>query len=137
MYFTCVTTTITRHIYHSPLMRITTHTSLHHHSQQHTAASSAKSGVQSYKKVFTEFEWSIKDFSHHATGRAALISPAFYTEPKDDGEKVRWYLNCYVGCSSDKVSSIAELSSPPSTQNLKTMERKSDGTLIATSTRIS
>jgi len=71
---------------------------------QHTPSSSAKSGVQSYKKVFTEFEWSIKDFSHHATSRAALISPAFYTEPKDDGEKVRWYLNCYVGCNSDKAS---------------------------------
>jgi len=71
---------------------------------QHTPASSAKSGVQAYKKVFTEFEWSIKDFSHHATSRSALISPPFYTEPKDDGEKVRWYLNCYVGCNSDKAS---------------------------------
>lgn len=71
---------------------------------QHTPASSAKSGVQAYKKVFTEFEWSIKDFSHHATAKAALISPAFYTEPKEDGEKVRWYLNCYVGCNSDKAS---------------------------------
>jgi len=71
---------------------------------QHTPASSAKSGVQQYKKVFTEFEWTVKDFSHHATAKAALISPPFYTEPKDDGEKVRWYLNCYVGCNSDKAS---------------------------------
>merc|ERR1712193_156210 len=71
---------------------------------QHTPATSAKCGVQQYKKVYTEFEWSIKDFSHHATAKAALISPAFYTEPKEDGEKVRWYLNCYVGCNSDKAS---------------------------------
>jgi len=71
---------------------------------QHTSASTAKCGVQQYKKVFTEFEWTVRDFSDHATNKAALISPAFYAEPKDDGEKIRWYLNCYVGCNSDKAS---------------------------------
>lgn len=71
---------------------------------QHTHASSATSLVKSFKVVHTEFTWTIKDYSHHEVGKAALISPAFYTEPKEDGEKMRWYLNCYVGCNSDKAS---------------------------------
>jgi len=71
---------------------------------QHTHASSATTLVKSYKVVCTEFTWTIKDYSHHEVGKAALISPAFYTEPKEDGEKMRWYLNCYVGCNSDKAS---------------------------------
>jgi len=71
---------------------------------QHTHASSATALVKSFKVVCTEFTWTIKDYTHHEVGKAALISPAFYTEPKEDGEKMRWYLNCYVGCNSDKAS---------------------------------
>jgi len=70
---------------------------------QHTHATSATALVKSFKVVHSEFTWVIKDYSHHEVSKAALISPPFYTEPKEDG-KMRWYLNCYVGCNSDKAS---------------------------------
>lgn len=71
---------------------------------QHSPANSAVFSIKAYKVVCTEFSWNIKDFSHHEVKKSALISPAFYTEPKEDGEQMRWYLNCYVGCNSEKAS---------------------------------